>query len=191
MDDEIIDLTGDEYYKPKKNSTEVVILKDDSAKTTQIVESIGKNDTRTFLKEHQLNVLRSLRGQAGLLAVHRTGSGKTILGLSVRKQLRFVWEKEMKEAGASHIAAVIVAPTKVKEQYESEMKRLGNVKKSSFKFFNYESLRNEKLCSEAKQFLEKNKFNILIFDEAHRLSNNESALADRAVYIASSAKFVL
>lgn len=159
--------------------------------TVKVLKKIGKKTgERMVLKEHQVNVLKGIYNQPGLLAVHRTGSGKTLLGLAVRRQLKKYWYSQMVNETKKAVYALIVSPKKVAQQYEAEMKRLG-YKGSFFKFVSYDSLRNAEIFLTLVEFLQTHKFNVLIFDEAHRLSNVEANTTKQAFMLASYAKFVL
>lgn len=158
----------------------------------KVLKKIGakKSGHRMVLKEHQVNVLKGIYEQPGMLAVHRTGSGKTLLGLAVRRQLVKYWEAEMLAKHAKTVHAVVVSPKKVGQQYEAEVKRLG-YKSTQFRFASYEMLRNAEVLQSLVNYLIAHEFNVLIFDEAHRLTNLEADTTKQAFELASHAKFVL
>lgn len=192
MDEDLIDLTKDENVVDLTEGNDNVVILPESLDKEEAFTTLGSNNKMTFLKEHQIAVLKAIKNMPGLLAVHRTGSGKTILGLSVRKQLGYLWKPIMKVGKLRHrfVYTLVVAPKKVVEQYKGEVVRFG-LRLKAFKFVNYETLRNEEVFEECKKFLGHSPFSLLIFDEAHRLSNTEAALTSKALELSVHAKFVL
>ena len=174
-----------------QNDDDVAVLVLPNVNPPKVLKKIGIGANRMVLKEHQVNVLRAIVDQPGMLAVHRTGSGKTLLGLAVRRQLLKYWKAEMIAKNATKaVQSVVVSPKKVAQQYEAEMKRLG-YKSSLFRFASYESLRNPAILQELVDFLAMHEFNLLIFDECHRLNNLEANTTRQAFELASQARFVL
>jgi len=177
---DIIDLTRDD--DAAAGALDEVIIVRDKRSAKKAYQKLGMKNV-VVLKQHQLNVLESIDGQPGMLAVHRTGSGKTILGLATRRQLRAYWGQKT--------FALVIAPKKILDQYRAEVDRFG-YDQGLFKFETYEGMRIQSKFEAAINFLDKHKYNVLIFDEVHRLSTNtDNVTTHKAYELAKYAKFVL
>lgn len=150
-------------------------IKRREAKSPEIKEPEDKRSgdcvarSRVELRDHQIAVINHFKKHRGLLAIHSTGSGKTLTAVTASQC--FLDEYPDRRV-------VVITPTSLLSNFKKEMEKYGVLNSGKYDFFTYDGYYNYskdgnrgKGCGE----------NMLIIDEAHNLRTYVSGSAGKKV----------
>jgi superfamily II DNA or RNA helicase len=128
---------------------------------SQCMMPLNKN---IILREHQIRVVKHMLNHRGLLAIHNTGTGKTLTAVSA---MNCILQKYPK------INVVFISPLSLLANFQKEIIKFGfsidsDIIKDRVKFFSYAAFSSAYKDDKNMQIC-KNSF--LIIDEAHNLRN--------------------
>jgi SNF2 family DNA or RNA helicase len=163
------------YLKKIKAEKEPKIEVEKQASTNIYLIKIAKQEAKKqeVLKKHQEEALAQLEESGGIILHHSTGSGKT------KTFLEAIRRNQEKNKGSR---SLIIAPASLTTNIDKEIaKHKIKLDRALLDVYSY-----EKATNIADQ-LRKNKYGIVVADEAHRLRNNKSKRVKELRDIISSA----
>jgi SNF2 family DNA or RNA helicase len=163
--EKLIDMFGEEFIEEVENDErkEMEEMKKEEKETNECYSPINKN---IKLKEHQIRVAKHMLKNRGLLAIHGTGTGKTLTAVASMNCI-------LKNFPTMDI--IIITPTSLIGNFKKELTKFGlDINsprlKDRIKFFTFTQFMLTVLKEKSLNIC-KNKF--LIIDEAHNLRNVE------------------
>jgi SNF2 family DNA or RNA helicase len=167
-----------EREKEKKKKELIPSKKDDENESKENEEDIFKTDKKGIqcytpynkdveLKEHQIRVAKHMLKHRGLLAIHGTGTGKTLTAVASMNCIL---------QNFPNMNIIIITPTSLISNFKKELKKFGlDIEKPQLKkritFYSFKEFvinihkntKNFQMCKES----------FIIIDEAHNLRNLE------------------
>lgn len=135
---------------------------------------IAKSKEKNTLQPHQIRALEKLERSGGLILDHSTGSGKT---------LTFLKAIERAQKNDKKGKTLVITPASLTSNVSDQAKKLGiNLDHNRIRILSY-----EKAVNEAHE-LKKNDYDLVVFDEAHKLRNEGTKRHKELSEVVQSAK---